>query len=333
MTAEMIQIVVREPGGADMLEVRTGPVPVPADDEVLIAVEAAGVNRPDIVQREGRYPPPPGASPHLGLEVAGTVAAIGGGVTAWRVGDRVCALTNGGGYAGRCVAPAAQCLPIPAGYSAAEAAALPETMFTVYSNVFGATRGRLQPGETLLVHAGASGIGTTAIQLATALGATVLATAGSDEKCAACVRLGAREAFNYRSEDVFKAVKAATDGKGVDVILDIIGGATVQKNVNSLAREGRLVFLAFMDGSKVELDLMMLMLKRLTITGSTLRAQSAAQKAAIAAGLRERVWPLLEAGRCRPVVHATFPIAEVRQAHELMESGRHIGKIVLTLEG
>jgi putative PIG3 family NAD(P)H quinone oxidoreductase len=313
-----------------------GATPRPGPGEVLIKVHTAGVNRPDVLQRQGGYPPPPGASPVLGLEVAGTIAAIGDGVATgegaapWRVGDEVCALVAGGGYAEYCVAPAAQCLPVPKGMTLADAAALPETFFTVWTNVF--QRGRLGRGETFLVHGGTSGIGTTAIQLAHAFGARVLTTAGSDEKCAFCEKIGADKAINYRTADFAEAVKELTGGKGVDVILDMVGGPYLERNVRALAVEGRLVQIAFLQGSKVEsFDFTPMMLKRLTLTGSTLRPRSVAQKAEIARELRQKVWPLLEAGTVRPVIHTTFPLAEVAEAHRLMESSRHIGKIMLAV--
>ena len=309
------------------------PRPVAAAGEVLIAVEAAGVNRPDVLQRLGRYAPPPGASDLPGLEVAGRIVEVGppiDGVTGrWQIGDAVCALVAGGGYAELCVAPAEQCLPVPAGYSMVEAAALPETFFTVWANVF--ERGRLQPGETLLVHGGSSGIGTTAIQLGRVFGATVFTTAGSAEKCAACTALGAAIAINYREHDWVAALQTATGGRGVDVILDIVGGDYVAQNLELLAVEGRLVQIAFLKASKSEVDLMQVMRRRLTITGSTLRPRSVAEKGAIAGALEARVWPRLVSREVAPVVHATFPLAEAAAAHALMESSRHIGKIVLTV--
>jgi putative PIG3 family NAD(P)H quinone oxidoreductase len=326
----MRHVALDAPGGPEALHLVTGPVPLPGPGELLIRVEAAGVNRPDVVQRQGNYPPPPGASPILGLEVAGVVAAVGPEAGPWRVGDAVCALLAGGGYATYAVAPAPQCLPVPAGFSMVEAAALPETFFTVWTNVF--QRGRLQQGETLLVHGGTSGIGTTAIQLARAFGAKVIATAGSPEKVKACLELGADAAIDYKAQDFVEEAKRLTEGRGVDVALDMVGGPYVQKNLKALAVEGRLVQIAFLQGSKVELDLMPIMLKRLTLTGSTLRARSVAEKGAIAAELRERVWPLLAEGRIRPVIFQTFPLAEAGAAHALMESSRHIGKIVLTLD-
>jgi len=305
----------------------TRPLPLPADDEVLIQVAAAGVNRPDILQRQGAYPPPPGASDIPGLEIAGTVAALGHGVSHLAIGDEVMALVTGGGYAQYCTAPAPQCLPIPSTLEMDEAAAVPETFFTVFSNVF--QRAALQPGETLLIHGGSSGIGTTAIQMAHALGSTVIVTAGNEEKCGACDVLGADLSINYRELDFVKEVKDFTDGHGADVVLDMVGGDYVGRNLKVMAADGRLVNIAFLQGSKVEVDLMPLMLKRLTITGSTLRARSVDVKAAIAANLKEKIWPLIEAGEISPFIHATFSLNEAAQAHELMESSKHIGKIVL----
>ena len=327
--ASMTVIEITQPGGPEVLAPASRPVPEPAPDEVLIAVAAAGVNRPDLLQREGGYPPPRGASDIPGLEIAGRIAAVGREVSQWKAGDAVCALVTGGGYAEYCLAPAAQCLPVPKGLDMTQAAALPETFFTVWSNVF--DRARLQPDESFLVHGGSSGIGTTAIQLAHHFGATVFATAGSPEKCAACEKLGADRAINYRSEDFVEVVKEATEGAGVDVILDMVGGDYVARNLKALAVEGRLVQIAFLKGSKVELNLMPLMLKRQTLTGSTLRARPVADKAAIARPLKTKVWPLIEAGKVKPVLHATFPLAEAAEAHRLMESSAHIGKIVLTV--
>lgn len=319
-------------GGPEVLQPTAGPLPEPRSDEVLIRVEAAGVNRPDVAQRQGSYPPPPGASPVLGLEVAGEVVRLGSDVRTLRLGDRVCALTNGGGYAAFCTAPATQCLPFPANYDAVQAAAIPETFFTVWANLFQA--GGLAEsarGKRVLVHGGSGGIGVTAIQLAHEFGATVFATAGSDEKCDACRRFGADIAINYRTEDFAEAVKRHTEGKGVDVILDMVGAPYMQRNVRSLAIDGRLVLIAFLGGSKVEnFDFIQIMVKRLMITGSTMRPRTTAQKAAIAAELRERVWPILSQGRCGPAIHATFPLAQASEAHALMESSQHIGKIMLT---
>jgi putative PIG3 family NAD(P)H quinone oxidoreductase len=280
------------------------------------------------LQRSGSYPPPPGASPVLGLEVSGTIAALGDGVAVWRVGDEVCALAPGGGYAEYCVVPAAHCLPVPRGLSLVEASGLPETFFTVWTNVF--DRGRLKAGESFLVHGGTSGIGTTAIQLAHAFGARVFATAGSPEKCAVCRDLGAAVAIDYRQEDFAAVIKDATKGQGVDVILDMVGGPYIEKNLRALAVEGRLVQIAFLQGSKVSLDLVHLMMRRQTITGSTLRPRSIAEKADMATALREKVWPLIEAGKVRPLIDKTFPLAEAAAAHQLMESSQHIGKILLT---
>jgi NADPH2:quinone reductase len=315
-------------GDPDVLGLATTSVPALKPDEVLIRVQAAGVNRPDVAQRQGSYPPPPGASPILGLEVAGEVATSGDQVTTLSVGDRVCALTNGGGYAEYCAAPAAQCLPWPTEYDAIRAAALPETSFTVWANLF--QLGRLSKGDTALVHGGSGGIGITAIRFAREFGARIFATAGSDEKCAACLKLGADAAINYRTHDFAAEVKTLTEGRGVDVILDMVGGPYMARNVRSLGLDGRLVLIAFLQGSKVQdFDFVQVLVRRLTITGSTMRPRSTAQKGAIAAELRSRVWPALDAGRCSPVIHATFPLAQAAEAHRLMESSAHIGKIVL----
>jgi NADPH2:quinone reductase len=324
----MSHIAMTAPGGPEVLHLTTGPVPGVKPDEVLIRVLAAGVNRPDVAQRSGSYPPPPGASPLLGLEVAGEVVAAGAEVTTYRIGDRVCALTNGGGYAEYCAAPAPQCLPFPSGYDALRAAALPETYFTVWANLF--QGGRLAKGESALIHGGTSGIGVTAIQLAREFGATVYATAGSDDKCAACVGFGAAAAINYRLQDFVEEITRLTGKHGVDVVLDMVGAPYLQRDLRVLRMDGRLVLIAFLEGSKVEaFDFVTVMTKRLTITGSTMRPRSTAQKGAIAAALREKVWPVLEAGRCGPVIHATFPLAEAAQAHAMMESSAHIGKIML----
>jgi len=322
-------IEITTPGAPDVLRPARRPLPVPADGEVLIQVQAAGVNRPDVLQRLGRYPVPPGASDLPGLEVAGLVAAVAPDVTRWKVGDKVCALTNGGGYASYCLAPAGSVLPLPAGLSMTEAAALPETFFTVWSNVF--DRGGLKPGESFMVQGGSSGIGTTAIQIAAARGHTVFATAGSAEKCAACEALGARRAINYRTEDFAAIVKEATGGRGVDVILDMVGGEYVPRELKAMADDGRLVFIAFLGGAKATVDLNEMMRRRLTMTGSTLRPRDNAFKAQIATSLEREVWPLIAAGRIKPVIHATFPLARAAEAHALMESGAHIGKIVLQI--
>ncbi|MFI5014339.1 MAG: NAD(P)H-quinone oxidoreductase [Hyphomicrobiales bacterium] len=330
LPAMMTAIAVPTPGGPEALVPRQRPLPSPGPGEILIRVAAAGVNRPDVLQRQGHYPPPPGASDLPGLEVAGEVVAQGEGAHRFRLRDKVCALAPGGGYAQFCKVHETNALPIPKGLSMIEAAAIPETFFTVWTNVF--ERGRLQRGETLLVHGGSSGIGTTAIMLAKAFGARVIATAGSQAKCKACRELGADVAVDYRSEDFVAAAKAATDGRGADVILDMVGGDYVARNYDAAAEEGRIVQIAFLKGSTVTLDLRRLMMKRLVHTGSTLRPRTDAQKAAIADALAEKVWPLLEQGRCKPVIHATFKLADAPKAHALMESGAHFGKIVLTVE-
>lgn len=322
----MRHVAVSEPGGPEMLQIVEGPVPAAGPEEVLIRVAAAGVNRPDVQQRRGLYPPPPDASPVLGLEIAGEVVAAGAAVSGLVPGQKVCALVNGGGYADYCVAPATQCLPFPSGYDAIRAAALPETYFTVWANLF--QMGGLRAGESVLIHGGTSGIGVTAIQLARAFGATPYATAGSAEKCEACRQLGAAAAFNYREVDFAAALRALVPG--VDVVLDMIGAAYFERNLGLLNRDGRLVLIAVMGGSRAEqVDLRAIMMRRLHVTGSTMRPRSAAEKGAIAAGLREAVWPLLDAGRCAPVIHTVFPIEQVADAHRLMESSGHIGKIVL----
>jgi len=325
----MRAVEIAQPGGPEVLRVTERPRPEPSRGELLIRVAAAGVNRPDILQRRGGYAPPPGASDIPGLEVAGTVEALGTGVSGWSVGDPVCALVAGGGYAEYCLAPAPQCLPVPKGLSLVEAGAIPETFFTVWHNVF--ERGRLKPGETLLVHGGSSGIGTTAVQLGRAFGARVLATAGNPVKCAACARLGAQRAINYNEEDFAAVAKQATGGRGVDVVLDMVGGDYTPRNVECLAVEGRLVQIAFLKGSKVELDLLPVMQKRLTLTGSTLRPRPVEEKGVIARALLQNVWPLLERGEVRPVIFKTFPLEQAAEAHRLMESSQHIGKLVLTV--
>ena len=327
MAATMRFVEIATPGPAEGMRLATGPVPVPGPGEVLIRVRAAGVNRPDVLQREGRYPPPPGASPVPGLEIAGEIAALGPGVGGFAPGERVCALVAGGGYAEWCTAPVPQVLPVPEGLDLVQAAGLPETFFTVWSNVF--ERGRLQPGESLLVHGGTSGIGTTAIQLGHALGAVVYATAGSAAKARACEALGAVRGIDYRQEDFALVVQQLTAGRGVDVILDMVGGPYVERNLNALAVDGRLVQIAWLQGAKVTANFTQLMTKRLTWTGSTLRPRPVAEKGAIARALRERVWPLLAAGKVRPVIHATFPLDQVVNAHRLMESSAHVGKIIL----
>lgn len=305
------------------------PKPAPAQHQVLIQVAAAGVNRPDLLQRQGAYPPPPGASPILGLEVAGTIVEMGDEVKNFRAGDAVCALVTGGGYAEYCLASASCCLPIPDGFSLTEAAALPETFFTVWSNVF--ERGRLAPGETLLVHGGGSGIGTTAIQLAKAFGNKVYVTAGSADKCQRCLALGADAAIDYRQQDFVESIHHLTEGKGVDVILDMIGGDYFPRNLKCLATDGRLLQIAIQNGMKNEINLWAIMAKRLTVTGSTLRARDDAFKANIARQLRDKVWPLLEAGKIRPVIDSIFPLADAEHAHARMASNQHFGKIILEI--
>jgi NADPH2:quinone reductase len=326
---EMKAVEISRPGGPEVLVPTARPVPAPKAHEILVKVAAAGVNRPDVLQRSGNYPVPPDASDLPGLEVAGEVIALGSAARNFQVGDRVCALVHGGGYAEYCVAPEVQALPAPKGLSMVEAASLPETFFTVWGNVY--DRGRLAPGESLLVQGGSSGIGVTAIQMARATGNRVFATAGSDEKCAACVRLGAEKAVNYKTQDFVAELKAATGGKGVDVILDMVGGDYVPKELKLLADEGRLVFIAFLRGHKSELDINELMRRRLTLTGSTLRPRPVEFKGYLARNLREKIWPLIEAGKIRPEIYKTFALAQAAQAHRLMESSQHIGKIVLTV--
>jgi len=328
LPATMTAIEITEPGAPEVLKPVTRPMPLPGMGEVLIEVKAAGVNRPDIQQREGNYDPPPGASDIPGLEIAGTIVQVGLGVPHLQVGDEVCALVSGGGYATYCVAPAPQTLPVPKGLTMVEAAAVPETFFTVWTNVF--ERARFQPGETILIHGGSSGIGTTAIQLCRALGAhQIFATAGSVEKCRACETLGATRGIDYKIMDFLKVVREMTGGRGVDVVLDMVGGDYVQKNLSALAMEGRLVNVAYLKGPKVELNLAPIMMKRLTVTGSTLRPRTVDQKGAIAAALQRVVWPLLEKKTVKPVIYRTFPLAEAAAAHRLMETSEHIGKIVL----
>jgi putative PIG3 family NAD(P)H quinone oxidoreductase len=325
----MTVIAIRSPGGPDVLISEQRPTPAPAAGEILVKVAAAGVNRPDVMQRMGLYPPPPGATDIPGLEIAGEVVARGTGASRWKDGDKVMALVVGGGYAEYCLAHESHALPIPPSVSAVEAAAVPETFFTVWYNAF--ERGRLSAGETLLVHGGSSGIGTTAIQLAKALGAGVIATAGSPEKCAACRELGADVAVNYKTEDFVAATKKATDGRGADVILDMVGGSYIERNYEAAAVEGRVVQIAFQDASHADVDFRRLMFKRLTHTGSTLRARAIADKAAIARAVEDKVLPLIAAGRVKPVIDSTFPLREATAAHARMETSQHIGKIVLTL--
>jgi len=323
----MRAVIAERGGGPEVLNVVTRPVPQPGPGEILVKVAAAGINRPDVLQRQGSYPPPPGAPDILGLEIAGEVVGTGRGASRHGVGSRVMGLVAGGGYADYAVVHESNALPQPEGLPMPEAGGIPETYFTVWTNVF--ERGRLQPGETLLVHGGTSGIGTTAIQLAKAFGARVIATAGTPDKCEACLNLGADQAINYREEDFVAAVKQATAGRGVDVILDMVGGPYIPRNYEAAAQDGRIVQIAFLQGSRAEMDFLRLMLKRLTHTGSTLRSRSVAEKAAIAEALAAKVLPLLAKGRCRPVMDSTFSLDDVVEAHRRMDSGAHIGKIVL----
>ncbi|HSA90630.1 MAG TPA: NAD(P)H-quinone oxidoreductase [Burkholderiales bacterium] len=325
----MRAVEITQPGGPEVLKPAERPVPVPRDHEILVKVAAAGVNRPDVLQRTGHYPVPPDASDLPGLEVAGEVVKVGSSVKHFKPGDLVCALVHGGGYAEYCVAPEVQALAVPKGLTPVQAASLPETFFTVWSNVY--DRGRLAPGETLLVQGGTSGIGVSAIQMAAAMGNRVLATAGSDEKCAACLRLGADKAFNYKTKDWAAEVLSATANKGADVILDMVGGDYVPRELKCLAEEGRLVFIAYLRGPKTELNIDTVMRRRLTLTGSTLRPRPVEFKGAIARSLREKIWPLIEAGRIKPEIYRTFPLEQAAEAHRLIESSQHIGKIVLTL--
>jgi NADPH2:quinone reductase len=329
LPSRMRAVEVSQPGGPEVLKVAERPVPAPKPEEVLIKVSAAGVNRPDVLQRMGMYPVPPGASDLPGLEVAGEIVAKGPAAKLFSVGDKVCALVHGGGYAEYCVAPQATTLPVPKGLTLIEAASLPETFFTVWANVY--DRAKLAPGESLLVQGGSSGIGVTAIQMARATGNRVFATAGSDEKCAACVRLGAEKAINYRTQDFLAEIKAATGDKGVNVILDMVGGDYVPKELKCLADDGRLVFIAFLRGPKTELDINELMRRRLTLTGSTLRPRTVDFKGYVARNLREKIWPLVETGKIKPEIYRTFRLEEAAEAHRLMESSQHIGKIVLTI--
>ena len=325
----MTAIEITTPGGPEVLKPVSRPMPKPTMGEVLVAVEAAGVNRPDLYQRAGNYPPPPGASDIPGLEISGRIVALGLGVHHHALGEAVCALVSGGGYATHCLVPAPQILPVPKGITMVEAAALPETFFTVWTNLF--ERGHLRPGDSVLIHGGSSGIGTTAIQLAKAFGARIFTTAGSLEKCQACEKLGADVAIEYKREDFAEVIREKTSGRGVDVILDMVGGDYMQRNINSLAVEGRLVNIAYQKGARIEVNFTPVMRNRLTITGSTLRPRTAEQKGAIAAALREKVWPLIERGTVRPQIFRTFPLAEAVEAHRLLESSDHIGKVVLTI--
>jgi len=327
LPATMTAIAISRPGGPDVLVAEQRPLPRPGPGEILVKVAAAGVNRPDISQREGRYPPPPGASDLPGLEIAGEVVGLGAGVTAWTLGDQVCALAHGGGYADYCAVHESHALPVPKGLSMVEAAALPETFFTVWVNVF--DMAGLKAGEWLLVHGGSSGIGTTAIMLAKAFGAKVIVTAGSDEKCDACRKLGADAAINYKTTDFVPAVKEITGGHGADVILDMVGGPYVERNHQCAAMDGRVTQIAMMQGSRV--DLRYMSQRRIRHMGSTLRPRAVAEKAAIAAALREKVWPLIEAGQIRPVMDSTFALADAAKAHARLETSQHIGKVVLTL--
>jgi NADPH:quinone reductase len=326
----MIAIEIPQPGGPEVLVPVERPVPAIGPGDVLVKVGAAGVNRPDVLQRQGRYPPPPGITDIPGLEVAGTIEAVGSSVTSWQPGARVCALVSGGGYAEFCAVPAPQCLPAPRGMDVTHAAAIPETTFTVWTNVF--ERGALRKGETILIHGGSSGIGTTAIQLAHALGAHVYATAGSAEKCAACESLGAQKAINYRQTDFVSAIKDLTNGHGVDVVLDMVAGDYVQRNIEVLAMNGRLVMIGRQGGVKSEIDVMPILRKRLVLTGSTLRTRSVEEKGALAQSVYQHVWPLFESGAVRVIVHQTFPLPHAAEAHRLMESSAHVGKIVLQVQ-
>lgn len=330
LPAQMNYVEIDGFGAPEVLKPAQMALPQPIDGEVLIKVAAAGVNRPDVQQRLGQYNPPPGSSTVPGLEIAGEIVALGQNTSRYQVGDKVCALVAGGGYAEYCTAPEPQTLPVPDGMSMIEAGGIPETFFTVWTNVF--DRGGLQPGETLLIHGGSSGIGTTAIQLAREFGSRVVVTAGSDAKCQACIDLGAERAINYRNEDFVAVTKDLTGGKGVNVLLDMVGGDYVQRNIDSMAVDGRIVQIAWLGGPKVNANFMKLMLKRLTWTGSTLRPRTIEQKAEIAGALEAKVWPLIAAGKIKPIVHSTFPLSEAAAAHSLMESSEHIGKIILVAQ-
>jgi NADPH:quinone reductase len=329
LPSQMTVVEIAAPGGPEQLRPSLRPIPQPGEGEVLVRVQAAGVNRPDVMQRQGRYPPPPGASDLPGMEVAGEIVALGPEVSGLRVGDKITSLLPGGGYAAYAIAAAPLCMPIPEGLSMVEAAALPETYLTVWTNLF--ERGRCTAGDIVLIHGGTSGIGTTAIQLAAAWGARVFATAGSEEKARACEKLGAVRGINYRTEDFVEVIRAETKGYGVDVTLDMVAGSYVQRNLDIAAVEGRVVSISMLGGSRAEINMGVILVKRLTLTGSTLRSRSVAQKAALADAVREHVWPLLAAGRVRPIIYATFPLAQASEAHRLMETSNHIGKIVLTV--
>jgi NADPH:quinone reductase len=329
LPAEMTVVEIAAPGGPEQLKTALRPVPKPGEDEVLIRVAAAGVNRPDVMQRQGRYPPPPGASDLPGMEIAGEVIALGPKVSGVSVGDEVTCLLPGGGYAGYAVAAAPLLMPIPAGLSMVQAAAIPETFLTVWTNLF--ERGRCKAGDIVLIHGGTSGIGTTAIQLAKAWGARVFATAGSAAKARACEALGAARGIDYKTEDFVEVIRKETQGYGIDITLDMVAGSYVQRNLDIAAVEGRVVTISLLGGARAEINVGMILTKRLTLTGSTLRSRTVAQKAAVAQGVRQNVWPLIEAGKVRPVIFKTFPLAEAAEAHRLMESSNHIGKIVLTV--
>ncbi|HXI48375.1 MAG TPA: NAD(P)H-quinone oxidoreductase [Steroidobacteraceae bacterium] len=326
---EMTVVEIAAPGGPEQLKTAVRPIPQPGEGEVLVRVEAAGVNRPDVMQRQGRYPPPPGASDLPGMEIAGEIVALGAKVSGLSVGDKITSLLPGGGYAAYAIAAAPLCMPIPTGLSMVEAAAIPETYLTVWTNLF--ERGGCKSGDTVLIHGGTSGIGTTAIQLAKAWGARVYATAGTEKKARACEALGAVRGIDYKTEDFVEVMRAQTKGEGVDITLDMVAGSYVQRNLDIAAVEGRVVTISLLGGSRAEINMGMVLTKRLTLTGSTLRSRSVAQKAAVADAVRKNVWPLLAAGKVRPVIFATFPLAEASEAHRLMETSNHIGKIVLTL--
>jgi NADPH:quinone reductase len=329
LPGEMTVVEIAAPGGPEQLKAAVRPVPTPGEDEVLVRVEAAGVNRPDVMQRQGRYPPPPGASDLPGMEIAGEVVALGPKVSGVSLGDKVTSLLPGGGYAGYAVAAAPLLMPIPKGLSMVEAAAIPETFMTVWTNLF--ERGRCKAGDIVLIHGGTSGIGTTAIQLAKVWGARVFATAGSEAKARACEALGAVRGIDYKTEDFVEVIRAETKGYGVDITLDMVAGSYVQRNLDISAIEGRVVTISLLGGSRAEINVGMILVKRLTLTGSTLRSRTVAQKAAVAAAVRHNVWPLIESGKVRPVIFKTFPLAEASEAHRLMETSNHIGKIVLTV--